>query len=111
MVSIRNIKLRLWGSTFGGFFVGFGVVFLIIAWTTKDVFLTYGIDNSSLWIIGFTCVLLGVIIIIYSFIRMSDVFVDVGEAAQARIVFCRYCGMENKSDAVFCEKCGKKITE
>lgn len=25
--------------------------------------------------------------------------------------FCRYCGTENKSDAVFCEKCGKKITE
>jgi len=23
--------------------------------------------------------------------------------------FCRYCGAENKSDAVFCEKCGKKI--
>lgn len=23
--------------------------------------------------------------------------------------FCRYCGAEQKSDAVFCEKCGKKI--
>lgn len=23
--------------------------------------------------------------------------------------FCRYCGVENKIDAVFCEKCGKKI--
>jgi len=23
--------------------------------------------------------------------------------------FCRYCGAENKSDAVFCEKCGKKL--
>jgi len=23
--------------------------------------------------------------------------------------FCRYCGAENKGDAVFCEKCGKKI--
>ncbi len=23
--------------------------------------------------------------------------------------FCRYCGAENKTDAVFCEKCGKKI--
>jgi hypothetical protein len=23
--------------------------------------------------------------------------------------FCRYCGNENKTDAVFCEKCGKKI--
>jgi uncharacterized membrane protein len=25
--------------------------------------------------------------------------------------YCRYCGTENKADAVFCEKCGKKITE
>ncbi len=24
-------------------------------------------------------------------------------------LFCRYCGVENKTDAVFCEKCGKKI--
>ncbi len=23
--------------------------------------------------------------------------------------FCRYCGMDNKKDAVFCEKCGKNI--
>ncbi len=23
--------------------------------------------------------------------------------------FCKYCGAENKADAVFCEKCGKKI--
>lgn len=26
-------------------------------------------------------------------------------------VYCRYCGAENKADAVFCEKCGKKMTE
>lgn len=25
--------------------------------------------------------------------------------------YCRYCGTENRIDAVFCEKCGKKITE
>lgn len=25
--------------------------------------------------------------------------------------FCRYCGTENKVDAVFCEKCGKRIAE
>jgi ribosomal protein L40E len=23
--------------------------------------------------------------------------------------FCRYCGAENKADAIFCDKCGKKI--
>jgi len=23
--------------------------------------------------------------------------------------FCRFCGTENKSDAVFCEKCGRQI--
>lgn len=30
------------------------------------------------------------------------------EQAEAGKFFCRYCGTENKSDAVFCEKCGKK---
>ncbi len=25
--------------------------------------------------------------------------------------YCRYCGTENKSDAYFCEKCGKLIRE
>lgn len=25
--------------------------------------------------------------------------------------FCRYCGTENKTDAVFCEKCGKKLVD
>lgn len=24
--------------------------------------------------------------------------------------FCRYCGTQNTSDAVFCSKCGKKLT-
>jgi len=28
---------------------------------------------------------------------------------QSARLFCRYCGAENKSDAVFCERCGKKI--
>jgi ribosomal protein L40E len=23
--------------------------------------------------------------------------------------YCRYCGRENEADAVFCEKCGKKL--
>lgn len=26
------------------------------------------------------------------------------------IKYCRYCGTENKNDAHFCEKCGKKIS-
>ncbi len=26
-------------------------------------------------------------------------------------LFCRYCGTENKGDAVFCEKCGNIIAE
>jgi signal peptidase I len=25
--------------------------------------------------------------------------------------FCRFCGAENKSEAVFCEKCGKRISD
>ncbi|MDH5461091.1 MAG: DUF996 domain-containing protein [Candidatus Bathyarchaeota archaeon] len=26
-------------------------------------------------------------------------------------IYCQYCGTENKSDAVFCKKCGKKMAE
>jgi hypothetical protein len=33
--------------------------------------------------------------------------VPVATSGQKR--FCRYCGAENKIDAVYCEKCGKKI--
>ena len=29
---------------------------------------------------------------------------------QANKMYCRYCGNENPTDAVYCEKCGKKIT-
>ncbi len=32
-------------------------------------------------------------------------------AASTGKKYCGYCGAENKSDAVFCGKCGKKITE
>lgn len=31
--------------------------------------------------------------------------------ASAEKIYCQYCGTENKSDAVFCKKCGKKIAE
>lgn len=31
------------------------------------------------------------------------------EAKPARKFFCRYCGAENKLDAAFCERCGKKL--
>jgi len=27
------------------------------------------------------------------------------------IIYCRYCGAENKTDAKFCQKCGKRIAE
>jgi len=26
-------------------------------------------------------------------------------------IYCRYCGFENEPDAVFCEKCGKRIAQ
>ncbi len=30
---------------------------------------------------------------------------------KAAVVYCRYCGRENESDAVFCEKCGRRISQ
>ena len=32
------------------------------------------------------------------------------EQAKAGKFFCRYCGVENKKDAVYCEACGKKLS-
>jgi len=34
---------------------------------------------------------------------------SVAPAVSVEKKFCRYCGAENKSDAVFCGRCGKKI--
>jgi ribosomal protein L40E len=34
----------------------------------------------------------------------------IAEAKSVKL-FCRYCGAENKDDAVFCEKCGNIIAE
>jgi ribosomal protein L40E len=31
-------------------------------------------------------------------------------SASVQKKYCRYCGAENKSDAAFCEKCGKQIS-
>jgi hypothetical protein len=29
----------------------------------------------------------------------------------SHVTFCPYCGMQNKHDAVFCSKCGKRIAD
>lgn len=34
---------------------------------------------------------------------------ETGETTQKK--YCQYCGSENKSDAVFCVKCGKQIDQ
>jgi|GEM_PF-7058887 len=50
------------------------------------------------------------IIAIVLFISGTILFlarVETGEATQKK--YCQYCGSENKSDAVFCGKCGKQI--
>ncbi len=41
-------------------------------------------------------------------------YLDAAEPPETRLTksaikFCRHCGAENKDDAVFCEKCGKKL--
>ncbi|NIO38353.1 DUF996 domain-containing protein [Candidatus Bathyarchaeota archaeon] len=32
-------------------------------------------------------------------------------AAPTERIYCQYCGTQNKSDAVFCKKCGRKMAE
>jgi ribosomal protein L40E len=50
------------------------------------------------------------IIGIYAIYRSQKTVVSQTQIAMEK-KFCRYCGTENKKDAVFCEKCGKKISE
>ena len=35
----------------------------------------------------------------------------VAETKSKQEFYCRYCGAENKTDAVFCEKCGRQLRE
>ncbi len=87
----------------------------------------YGIQESLNWVPLIFSILFAVIY--WSYLRKPHVrrflgiWLDLDKAQKpsdsdmqekVRIkepFFCRYCGKENKLDAVFCEKCGRKITD
>jgi len=61
---------------------------------------------------GMGCLLVGAIggsLIGHSFSQKTWVSEEGLVTASLGIKYCRYCGTENKKNAHFCEKCGKKI--
>jgi len=68
-------------------------------------FLAIGIGIAAL-------VATGIVLLLYIVSKKKSVRNETKQAPSVQptsIVYCRYCGSENKSDATFCQKCGKKI--
>lgn len=123
----------------GGLIIGFGIMLLLIsplivsvheAWTNEinDILNTwrslhpnddiptaqipsevyYGYANVRLW--GAIAIFIGLIIGVIGLYEIHHSLKTVSsEPLVMEKKYCRYCGAENKSDAIFCEKCGKKM--
>ena len=101
----------------GGILIGAGISLLWVSRTLVEITERVGdplaYADVQLWgvIVIFLGIVFGAIGIyaIYSSPKTlspkPSVTVSVGKK------YCRYCGTETKSDTVFCEKCGKKLTE
>lgn len=98
----------------GGFAIGFGAGVLMIMRMLVERW-DYAGDLSLLsdfLIICMILVLLGVVaggIGLYAIHSSLKTESPKPSLPSLEKKFCRYCGTENKSDAVFCEKCRKKL--
>jgi hypothetical protein len=63
--------------------------------------------------IGITALLAtGIVLLLYTASKKRSVGKETKQTPSVQpnsIVYCRYCGSENRSDATFCQKCGKRI--
>jgi ribosomal protein L40E len=117
----KQLAYHGWFSALaGGFFIGTGITLIVtVRWTLEGI----TAKNPSVQIIpeAYANVhLLGAISIILGILFSIWGIVEINRSQRTAIVqplvsmekkFCRYCGTENNKDAVFCEKCGKKISE
>jgi hypothetical protein len=91
------------------------------AWLYSALFADFHQDISWMYLVGILLMSVGFLDLRYEMTKISKIVAQVNqelERAKAKLpepspptakIFCRYCGTENKNDAVFCEKCGKKI--
>ncbi len=126
---------KLWGTPkqsayFGWFFallggvmVGAGVVVMVLTrwfqeFLTAHNFVGNPGDFATVQLYGAIFIFLGIfvaIIGIFAINHSQKKIVSQSLPSQTPVSiekkFCRFCGTENKKEAVFCEKCGKQISE
>jgi hypothetical protein len=117
-MSSLSRSLKVYGGWFfgliGGFMLGFGVLGLAFM---RAIVERFGVGDPHAYadlqiyctiaiIIG---LVLGAIGIYETYSSLKTTFTKPSVTSLTEKKYCRYCGIENKSDAVFCEKCGKKI--
>jgi len=106
----------------GGAMIGAGIAVILIVRVFASLIPTYnpnlGINPESyaaLHIIGAVLIFLGFLFGLMGIfeIRYSQKTIAEKSAVSVSMEkkYCRYCGTENNRDAVFCEKCGKRISE
>lgn len=78
------------------------------AWTGGYEYHPYRISSQLLIIVGIIVLPVSLVVAILSMRkpRRADLPPSIMITAKK---YCRYCGSENKSDASYCEKCGKSL--
>jgi hypothetical protein len=77
--------------------------------TSEPSFLSEDTLNVAVAIFGIVCVIAVFVIIGRSKTGRRDLANNERLLGNEQGFYCRYCGSENKVDAVFCEKCGKQL--
>jgi len=74
---------------------------------------TFGVLNATwiMFLFGVIMIVIGCVEVYKAYNAIEHITKPRPEAIHKveRKFFCRYCGKENKPDAVYCEGCGKKL--
>ena len=110
--SIVSIPVGIILFFVGGVIAPFGIVGHPTGWW---LFQTITYEATWVYYLGYGLSVVGIITIIggISGVIMSsilEVMAGKEERPVAGIIFCSYCGTRNVKDAVYCKKCGKKIS-
>lgn len=117
--SIKGLKAFLgWIFTFfSGFCMGVGIIFIVVV---QIIVKRFGVVDPSAYadamalapifiFLGVISGALGVYSLYSSFKTVFPPQPPPLVTAPIEKKYCRYCGAENRHDAVFCEKCAKKL--
>ena len=104
----------------GGFGMGAGLAIIFVTRIFVEVIPTLNPNiqinpeaYANLQLMGMGIFFLGLLVCLFGFFVIHrSLKTETGKpmvSISMEKKYCRYCGTENKSDAVFCEKCGKAI--